>query len=182
MRPILLALLALIGGPTAYTLIPPEQQPLVEHILATMGAIGVVLAAVRPALNLLPSSRFRWFVEGVDWFLDVLASNTTPLKSRIPGKKSVPPGPPFGFVLMLALPLLLSCTPHAAARMRGALDVLRSIQTPAQEIAERACTAQHGQDAPQCATVHDVFESVRVLREEAEKLAPPDDAGTDAAP
>ena len=183
MRPLLLALLAIVGGPAAYMSLPPDQLQLVEHILAAASALSAVLALVRPGLNYLPAgSRVRWVVEQIDKALNYLATNSTPLADRIASKPKAKSGPPFGFVLMLALPLLLSCTPHAAARMRSALEALRSMQTPAQEIAERACTAQHGQDAPQCATVHDVFEAVRTLREEAEKLDPPVDAGADAAP
>jgi hypothetical protein len=72
---------------------------------------------------------------------------------------------------LLVAVFLAGCTPHAAPRLRSALDVLKAFRQPAQDIAERACVERHGDGAEQCARVHEVFEAARVVVDETAEFA-----------
>lgn len=188
MKQLLLALLVLVGGPTAFASIPPDQQASVEHVLALIGALSTLLAGARPLLNLIPpTSRWRVVAEVLDKGLHYLAGNTKPLDARVTPLKR-PSGPPYGFGALLALALLLTaCAGSLEQRTRTTLDAISVVVDPAYAAAMDGCIAseravletarvqgykpayseQFEQASARCHQVRIAFEAIRALHDEA---------------
>ncbi len=62
--------------------IPETYRAHVVTMLAVMGALGPVLAALRPWLNKLPPGPLRRWVEALDYVLHLAAGNSRSLAAR----------------------------------------------------------------------------------------------------